>query len=276
MLLLEQGAGGDSVICLPLTIDMKIFCLERLSQVVCGNVGRRQHIWRAVTEHFGGLMSWKGDIPSMDMDHDDEQRRHSQYLLERVTVCMFSLCRQLSAMEDILTVLAVLNEVEDDTMSVIGRRLIAGIKMLLNGNGPSHGDGDEMWWKMVLSVIKRFASLPLSEDKTSCLEAFHLMEVIAKHHLVASNLLSVQSVLCLFGNHSVSAPVHNTRVIELILSIHSRLGAVSGGNEAVLGPMWLKTLSNISTFAANSDYQTSLVFICIFGEMQSVVTCAIM
>jgi len=254
---------GDDVICLPLTIDMKIFCLERLNQVVCANVGRRHHVWKNVTEHFAALMASKvmgGGGGLLMVEHDEEQRRHSQYLLERVTVCIFSLCAELTTVDDVKTLLMIFDKVEDDTLSVIGRRLIAGFKMLLNAqdHGAVNGKGirDEKWWKLILSVIRRFASSPLCSDQASCLEAFHLMELIANHHLYRSNFFAVESVLCLFGSHEPSAPVHNTRVIELILSIHGRLSEVSEGNQTVLGPMWLKTLSNISSFATHSDYQT--------------------
>ena len=50
--------------------------------------------------------------------------------------------------------------------------------------------------------------------------------------------------------------MHNTRVIELILSVHARLVVVSDGSEAVFAQMWLKTLRSIASFATNRDYQT--------------------
>ena len=91
---MDSTVGDDYVVCLPLTVDLRLFCLERLSQTVCCNVVRRHHVRNAVVSVFGHLLSW-----SMEHGVDDEEelRRHSEYLLERVTVSVFSVCSSLAA-----------------------------------------------------------------------------------------------------------------------------------------------------------------------------------
>jgi len=101
--------------------------------------------------------------------------------------------------------------------------------------------------------IRRLVAL---RDGAVVLDAFHFMESVTKRHLSASNFNVVLHALCLFGEHAVEAPVHNTRVIELILSVHARLVVLSDGSEAVFAQIWLRTLRAIASFATNADYQT--------------------
>ena len=72
-----------------------------------------------------------------------------------------------------------------------------------------------MWWSIDLSLLTRFAARPLDEDEAACLEAFRLLEVVAKEHMAASNAAAVLSVVMLFEyDETASAAVHSTGVIE--------------------------------------------------------------
>ena len=277
----------EDVICLPLTIDMKIFCLERLSQVLSSNINRINEVWSPITDHFQSLIMAQQNNTLKNKERGNQNNnntesdiiRHSHYFFERISVNILKLCVELTEMEtsmidNVTQFLNLFLSLDDTILFIIGRRVIAGIKLLLNIQSENckkylkkqretssnyinnYGQcfKQEKDWKIVLFLMKRFAN-NLS-DKQCCLEAFHVIELISKSHLEIINFNYVINVLTIFGKHGIDAPIHNTRVIEIILSIHSRLIFISNNNEIVLGQMWHKTLSNISSFGTNNDYVT--------------------
>jgi len=309
----------EDVICLPLTIDMKIFCLERLSQVLTANIDRIQVVWNLIMEHCESLIVAQQRNALKHKPSDDSERaasatpatataamtyvlpsesesdalRHSHYFFERITVNILKLCVELTEMEisnkleSVSTFLNLFLTLDDSIIFVIGRRVIAGIKLLLNLQSANYEKyvrkqqrkltdlsttatayygqcfKQEKDWKIVCFLMKRFAHASGvggggggGDNKQCVLEAFQVIELISKSHLEITNFNYVLHVLTAFGKHAIEAPVHNTRVIEVILSIHSRLVLISHQNETVLAQMWHKTLSNISTFGTNSDYIT--------------------
>ncbi len=148
----DGAVGDDYVVCLPLTVDLRLFCLERLSQTVCCNVARRHHVWNDVVSVFGHLLSFQ---MVHGVDDEEELRRHSEYLLERVTVSVFSVCSSLAAQcsvgvrrdEDVNALLALFGDLSPATLSVVARRWMAGIRMLLSARTPTPavGGGDAVW-----------------------------------------------------------------------------------------------------------------------------------
>ena len=241
----------EDVICLPLTIDMKIFCLERLSQCLSANIKRINEVWTMIDDHFKSLI-----MAQQNHKHQSDDR-HSHYFFERITVNMMKLCVELmdenaKNIDRVLVFLNLFLSLDDAILFIVGRRIIAGIKLLLN----VHCDCfvEEKEWKTILFLMKRFSHN--YRDKLCCLEAFQFIESVANDHLNAVNFNHVLNVLTVFGRHELEAPVHNTRVIEIMLSIHSRLVSISNNNQSVLSQMFHKTLSNIARFGGNNDYKT--------------------
>ena len=286
----QNVSAKEDVICLPLTIDMKIFCLERLSQVLSSNINRINEVWSPITDHFQSLImaQQNNTLKHKNKQSQNDERnvdiiRHSHYFFERISVNILKLCVELTEMETTMIdhVTQFLNlflALDDTILFIIGRRIIAGIKLLLNIQSENNKKyiakqkgkqtqlsttatsyygqcfKQEKDWKIILFLMKRFANN--LDDKQCVLEAFHVIELISKQHLEIINFNFVINTLTIFGKHDHSAPIHNTRVIEIILSIHSRLIFISNNNEIVLGQMWHKTLSNISSFGTNNDYIT--------------------
>ena len=52
------------------------------------------------------------------------------------------------------------------------------------------------------------------------------------------------------------SPIHNTRCIEIVLDIHSKLALVSSANQTKFGQMWHKTVATLCSFIKNKDYKT--------------------
>jgi len=241
----------EDVICLPLTIDMKIFCLERLMQCLSANIKRINEVWPMIDEHFKSLIS-------AQQNHKNQSDRHIHYFFERITVNIMKLCVELmdDNVDNIERVIAFLNmtlSLDDMVLFIVGRRIIAGIKLLLNIHHECFAEEKE--WKIILFLMKRFANN--SRDKLCCLEAFQLIEFISENHLNVINFNHVLSVLIVFGKAGSKAPIHNTRVIKIMLSIHDNLIQISNNNPSVLSQMFHKTLSNIARYVGTSnDYKT--------------------
>ncbi|ETO31740.1 hypothetical protein RFI_05378, partial [Reticulomyxa filosa] len=138
----EQHVNKD-VICLPLSLEMKTFCLERLGQVVLANMDRLMDIWIPVSQHYQNLLrsyqTNKGATDDRDFKKSNLHHNHvPDFMFERVIVHVMKLCSYLSDIPDpkirseITIFLHLIWCLDDAYLFAVGRRVIAGLVLLLS------------------------------------------------------------------------------------------------------------------------------------------------